>query len=173
MGGPNDKGKGKGKGAARLTPRATTLISREVTEYVERLRNQPKNTGKVVHTLVGGSPTPLYAASWDNALHFPLDQITGLPPSDCPAKGYHELAFSQFSDGPLVITGETGSGKTLMAALLAATCKEAPMAVVIQQRRTPQMINAEFFSKIFRAEWQTPPEAARVGDIPKELLDQS
>ena len=113
---------------------------------------------------------PAYAADFDK-LYFKKQYKSGERPQ-MPAQKYYDYAWVTAQSSNLVIGGATGSGKTVMAWYLAVTLQPIFCAFVIQHRRHPQRMNADYASESIPKEWRTRLEAQPNIDNTEDADDQ-
>ena len=92
-------------------------------------------------------------ARWE-ILHFQPEASTGIRP-DPPAWKQWDKAYQAFVNDKrnLVIGGQTGSGKSIMAWLLGMVIDGKFHVLVAQRRKAAQEVNAEHAEKITRLEF--------------------
>ena len=113
---------------------------------------------------------PIYGAGFDQ-LYFKKQYKSGKRP-EMPAQKYYDYAWVAAQSSNLVIGGATGSGKTVMAWYLAITLQPIFCAFVIQHRRHPQRMNANYASESIPKEWCTELEAQPNTDDTEEVDGQ-
>ena len=111
-----------------------------------------------------------YAAGFDQ-LFFKKQYKSGKRPK-MPAQKYYDYAWVTAQSSNLVIGGATGSGKTVMAWYLAITLHPIFCAFVIQHRRHPQRMNADYASESIPKEWRTRLESQRNTDDTEDTGDR-
>ena len=113
---------------------------------------------------------PIYAAGFDQ-LYFKKQYKSQKRP-EMPAQKYYDYAWVAAQSSNLVIGGATGSGKTVMAWYLAITLQPVFCAFVIQHRRHPQRMNADYASESIPKAWRTPLEVHRNTDDTEDTGDR-
>ena len=71
-----------------------------------------------------------------------------------PAQKYYEHAWVTAQTSNLVIGGATGSGKTVMAWYIAMTLSPMFCALIVQHRRHPQRMNADYARNSIPYAWK-------------------